>query len=113
MESVTARYIGPHGRLKWRAAVDHVGDVYYQQIVNIPKVIWDRIAQEEWQEVEKICAHIKLDGTLCGEPRLEGSDLCQFHLNEIRENVKLPSPLVKREPNKNVVVEDLETSEVA
>jgi hypothetical protein len=98
VETVTVQYVGPYGRGKSRASVSGVGELFYNQVVTIPKTVWMNVEQSEFKLVTEVCNYVKSDGTLCGGIRAEGSDLCEVHLREIKSSGKLPRPLVSVNP---------------
>src|SRR5271165_6962580 len=63
----------------------------------------------------KICQHVKVDGTLCQVPPLNGRHYCHFHLEAAGRRMHMARARARREPYHLVlpILEDLNSVEVA
>jgi hypothetical protein len=63
----------------------------------------------------RICQHVKVDGTLCQVPPLNGRHYCHFHLESLGRRVRMARARARREPYHLVlpILEDLNAVQVA
>ena len=63
----------------------------------------------------KICQHVKVDGTLCQVPPLNGRHYCHFHLEHLGRHMRMARARARREPYHLVlpILEDLNAVQVA
>jgi hypothetical protein len=63
----------------------------------------------------KICQHVKVDGTLCQVPPLDGRHYCHFHLDNLGRRLRMARARARREPYHLVlpILEDLNAVQVA
>ena len=63
----------------------------------------------------KICQHVKVDGTLCQVPPLNGRHYCHFHLESLGRRIRMARSRARREQYHLVlpILEDLNSVEVA
>ena len=62
-----------------------------------------------------ICQHVKVDGTLCQVPPLDGRHYCHFHLETLGRRMRMARARARREPYHLVlpILEDINSVEVA
>jgi hypothetical protein len=63
----------------------------------------------------RICQHVKVDGTLCQVPPLNGRHYCHFHLETLGRRLRMARARARREPYHLVlpILEDLNAVQVA
>src|SRR5271167_1977059 len=63
----------------------------------------------------QFCQHVKVDGTLCQVPPLNGRHYCHFHLETLGRRLRMARARARREPYHLVlpVLEDLNSVQVA
>src|SRR5271165_4901946 len=61
------------------------------------------------------CHHVKVDGTLCQVPPLNGRNYCQFHLESLGRRMRMARARARRQPYLLVlpILEDINSVEVA
>ncbi len=62
-----------------------------------------------------ICQHVKVDGTLCQVPPLDGRHYCHFHLENLGRRMRMARARARREPYHLVlpILEDINAVQVA